>query len=33
MRIIFASLALAALCSAPTWADSIELDVNAWASF
>jgi len=25
--------AVLAFCSAPTWADSIELDVNAWATF
>src|SRR5580704_2705339 len=31
MRKLLFVLGIVALCSAPTWADSIEYDVNAWA--
>ena len=33
MRRLLVVLATLVVCSAPTWADSIELDVNAWATF
>jgi hypothetical protein len=33
MRRLLIVLATLVACSAPTWADSIELDVNAWATF
>jgi hypothetical protein len=33
MRRLLIVFAVVAFCSAPIWADSIELDVNAWATF
>ena len=33
MRRSLIVLVVVAFCTAPTWADSIELDVNAWATF
>ena len=33
MRRSLIVLAVVAFCTAPTWADSAELDVNAWATF
>jgi hypothetical protein len=33
MRRLLIVTTVLAFCSAPTWADSIELDVNAWATF
>lgn len=33
MRRFLLVFAVVACCSAPTWADSIEVDVNAWATF
>lgn len=33
MRRLLILFGVVALCSAPTWADSIELEVNAWATF
>jgi hypothetical protein len=33
MRRFLIVLGVVALCTAPTWADSVELDVNAWATF
>jgi hypothetical protein len=33
MRRLLIVTAVLAFCSSPTWADSIELDVNAWATF
>ncbi|MGA9508904.1 MAG: hypothetical protein WBV55_09815 [Candidatus Sulfotelmatobacter sp.] len=33
MRRSLMVLVVVAFCTAPTWADSVELDVNAWATF
>ena len=33
MRRLLIVLGFVAVCSMPTWADSVEYDVNAWATF
>jgi len=33
MRRLLIVLAILVVCSAPTWADNVEYDVNAWATF